>query len=94
MFGLGYKGAEASEPGSWGLTARYYHQGRGTYLAHTIDGETGFATGFKGWSIGGDVTVAKNMVLSATYYDTKALKGEQEENEKAKVVWTEFNVYF
>ena len=55
---------------------------------------TGFATGFKGWSIGGDVTVAKNMVLSATYYDTKALKGEQEENEKAKVVWTEFNVYF
>ena len=94
VFGLGYKGAEASEPGSWGLTARYYHQGRGTYLAHTIDGETGFATGFKGWSIGGDVTVAKNMVLSATYYDTKALKGEQEENEKAKVVWTEFNVYF
>ena len=94
VFGLGYKGAEASEPGSWGLAARYYHQGRGTYLAHTIDGYTDWMTGFKGWSIGGDVTVAKNMVASVTYYDTKALKGEQEDNAKAKVIWSEFNVMF
>ena len=94
VLGLGYKGAEASELGSWGLTARYYHQGRGTYLAHTIDGDTDFATGFKGWSIGGEVTVAKNMVASVTYYDTKALKGELEENAKTKVIWSEFNVTF
>ncbi|MBO5636369.1 MAG: S-layer homology domain-containing protein [Acidaminococcaceae bacterium] len=94
VFGLGYKGAEASEPGSWGLSAKYYHQGRGTYLAHTIDGDTDFETGFKGWSIGGDVTVAKNMVASVTYYDTKALKGEQEDNAKTKVIWSEFNVTF
>ena len=94
VFGLGYKGAEASEPGSWGLTARYYHQGRGTYLLHTIDGETNFDSGFKGWSFGGEVTLAKNMVASVTYYDTKALKGELEENAKTKVLWTEFNVFF
>ena len=94
VFGLGYKGAEASEPGSWGLAAKYYHQGRGTYLAHTIDGYTEWMTGFKGWSIGGEVTVAKNMVASVTYYDTKALKGEHENNEKAKVIWSEFNVTF
>ena len=94
VFGLGYKGAEASQPGSWGLAAKYYHQGRGTYLAHTIDGDTEFRSGFKGWSFGGDVTLAKNMVLSATYYDTKALKGEYENNAKTKVLWTEFNVYF
>ena len=94
VFGLSYKGAEADEPGSWGLAAKYYHQGRGTYLAHTIDGETGYATGFKGWSIGGEVTVAKNMVASVTYYDTKALKGEQEDNAKAKVLWSEFNIFF
>ena len=94
VFGLSYKGAEAAEPGSWGLTARYYNQGRGTYLAHTIDGDTDFFTGFKGWSIGGEVTVAKNMVASVAYYDTKALKGEQEFNAKAKVIWSEFNVYF
>ena len=97
VFGLGYKGAEASEPGSWGLTARYYHQGKGTYLAHTIDGYTGFASGFKGWSFGGEVTVAKNMVLSATYYDTKALDSavdDQIDGSKAKVIWTEFNITF
>ena len=94
VFGLGYKGAEASEPGSWGLLARYYHQGRGTYLAHTIDGDTDFDSGFKGWSIGGEVTVAKNMVASVTYYDTKALKGEQEGNPETKVIWSEFNVTF
>ena len=90
VFGLGYRGAEASEPGSWGLLARYYHQGRGTYLAHTIDGETDFDSGFKGWSIGGEVTVAKNMIASVTYYDTKALKAD----DKAKVIWSEFNVAF
>jgi hypothetical protein len=96
VIGLGYKGAEASEPGSWGLTARYYNQGAGTYITdcHTIDGYTSWPTGFKGWSIGAEVTLAKNMVLSSTYYDTKALKGNQLENDKAKVIWTEFNVTF
>ncbi|MBQ8491337.1 MAG: S-layer homology domain-containing protein [Acidaminococcaceae bacterium] len=94
VFGLSYKGAEAEEPGTWGLSANYYHQGRGTYLAHTIDGDTDFSTGFKGWSIGGEVTIAKNMVLSTTYYDTKALKGNLEGNAKTKVLWSEFNVTF
>ncbi len=97
VLGLSYKGAEASEPGSWGLAARYYHQGRGTYLAHTIDGYTDFFSGFKGWSFGGDVTLAKNMVLGVTYYDTKALDSavdDQINGSKAKVLWTEFNVYF
>lgn len=95
VVGLGYKGAEASEPGTWGLSANYYHQGRFTYLAHTIDGDTEFNSGFKGWSVGGDVTLAKNMVFSASYYDTKALKKRVENNgSRAKVVWTEFDVTF
>ena len=94
VFGLAYKGAEASEPGTWGLTARYYHQGRGTYLAHTIDGYTDYLTGFKGWSIGGEVTLAKNMVASVAYYNTKALKEEQDGVKDAKVIWSEFNVTF
>ncbi|MBR1590137.1 MAG: S-layer homology domain-containing protein [Acidaminococcaceae bacterium] len=94
VVGLGFKGAEADEPGSWGLSANYYRQGRGTYLAHTIDGDTEFDTGFKGWSVGGEVTLAKNMIASVTYYDTKALKGNLENNAKSKVVWSEFNVTF
>ena len=35
--GLTYKGAEASEAGSWGLFANYYDQGGMTYVAHTTD---------------------------------------------------------
>ena len=45
----------------------------------------------------GDVTVAKNMVFGLTYYDTKALKSDIDNNfngSKAKVVWGEFNAYF
>ncbi len=97
VLGLAYKGAEPSEPGSWGLSANYYHQGRGTYIAHTIDGFTDFYSGFKGWSIGGDYTVAKNMVLGLSYYDTKALESAADDavnGSKAKVLYSELNVYF
>ena len=95
MFGLAYKGAEAEEPGSWGLCANYYHQGRPTYLAHTIDGDTDFNTGFKGWSVGGEVTVAKNMVAEhLTYYDTKALKGAlEEDNAKQKPAFSGLSLH-
>lgn len=94
--GLSYKGADESEPGSWGLSANYYDQGRLTYLEHTIDGKTDFQSGFKGWSFGGDVTVAKNMVLSAKYYDTKAQNTRNWDAgaDHAKIIWTEFNMSF
>ena len=94
VLGLSYKGADEAEPGSWGLSLNYYNQGRGTYLAHTIDGETGFQSGFKGWAFGGDVTVAKNMVFSAKYYDTKAKNsnGLDAGADRAKVIWSEFNM--
>lgn len=96
VVGLSYKGAEDSKPGTWGLTANYYHQGRGTYLVHTIDGFTDYYSGFKGWSVGGDVTLAKNMVLDVTYYDTKALNESMENpgSTKAKVLWTELDITF
>ena len=95
VFGLTYKGADESEPGSWGLSANYYNQGRFTYSNHTIDGHTDFNSGFKGWSFGGDVTLAKNMVFSAKYYDTKALKSQYEAGaDHAKVIYTELNMTF
>jgi len=95
VVGLEYKGAEPEEVGSWGLNANYYHQGKATYIAHTIDGYTDFAAGFKGWSFGGNVTVAKNMVANVTYYDTKTLdSGMEEEGTKARVLWSQLDISF
>ena len=94
VIGLGYKGADRSEPGSWGLAARYYDQGRGTYLAHTIDGDTGWDSGFKGWSFGGDVALAKNIVVGVTYYHTKAKGDAAGRDPKSNVLWSELNLTF
>ena len=85
-------GAEAAKPGTWGLTAKYYNQGVGTFIAHTMDGlAMDFLNeGFKGWSIAGDVTVAKNMVATIEYFDIKG----KETNGKAKTLWTQLAVTF
>ena len=95
VVGLSYRGADPSEPGSWGLAANYYDQGAGTYTAHTIDGYTandGDGWGFKGWSVNGNLTVAKNMVANVTYYDTKAKDGD--DTAKHHVLWSELNISF
>ena len=85
-------GAEAAKPGTWGLTAKYYNQGVGTFIAHTMDGDANafISEGFKGWSIAGDVTLAKNMVATVEWFD---LKGK-ETDMKAKTLWTQLAVSF
>lgn len=93
--GLSYKGAEAAKPGTWGLEANFYRQGRSTYLLHTIDGYTDFKSGFRGWSVGGDLTVAKNMVLGVSYYDTRPLKSEIDgKDTKTRILWSDFTITF
>ncbi len=87
------KGAEAAKVGSWGLEAKYYDQGVGTAVAHTMDGDwTAFAeTGFKGYKVEGAVTVAKNMVATVAYYD---LKNKENSDEKNHTLWSELSVTF
>lgn len=82
---LSYRGAEAEKSGSWGLKANYYNQGRNTYLVHTIDGNTEFENGFKGWSVGAECAVAKNLVAEVTYYDTR---DKQDSNQKDHRIWS------
>ena len=64
-------GAEAAKPGTWGLWGKFYDQGRGTVLAHTMNGTYNSDTGdgFKGWGAGVEYTLAKNMVGGFEYYD-------------------------
>ncbi|MDY2853236.1 MAG: S-layer homology domain-containing protein [Acidaminococcus fermentans] len=99
--GLTYGGAESDKPGSWGLLATYYDQSASTVIAHTMDGnwdtfvpgESGVTNGFKGWKVGGNLTLAKNMVAEVDYYDLKGKEGDQN-GKHARTLWSQFVVTF
>jgi hypothetical protein len=86
---LNYKGANKKMVGSYGLYAMYNDQPRGTYIVHTTDATT-FDDGFKGYTLGLDYTVAKNLVATINYFDTEA----QEADEKDKVIMSQMYVFF
>ena len=90
---LAYKGATAAKPGSWGLFGKYYDQGGATYIAHTMNGDYNLfgPDGFKGWMVGGNLTVAKNMVAQVEYYD---LKDKGATDNHAKTLWSQMVVTF
>ena len=90
--GLTFKGAEADKAGSYGLFANYYDQGGQTFVAHTTDANTFGLAGFKGYGIGANYTVAKNMVFTAVYYDTEA-KATNDKSED-KIIWTDLTFTF
>ena len=85
-------GAKFNKAGSWGIQAKYYHAPAGSAVSHTMTGRAGdmFAEGYKGYSIGANYTIAKNMMLGLTWYD---LKGRQTK-EKARTLWSEFQLRF
>ena len=88
-----YKGAKASQVGSWGLEAKYYDQGRSTYVDHTMDGLADSYTdkwdGFEGYSVAADYTLAKNIVAKVQYFDLEAKKGQADaETICSQVVFT------
>ena len=89
--GLTYKGAEASEAGSWGLFANYYDQGGMTYVAHTTDANTFDNEGFKGWGVGTNYAFAKGIVGTVAYYDTE---NKVKEDEKSHIVWADLTFTF
>ena len=89
--GLTYKGAEASEAGSWGLFANYYDLGMGTYIAHTTDAETFDGKGFKGYGVGANYTFAKNIVGTVVYYDTESKLDSKVDDQR---VWADVTFTF
>lgn len=76
---MGWAGAKASDPGSWGLYAKYYDQGAPTVIDHTMNGawDKFDGEGFKGYNVGGNVKFAKNMVATVEYYDLKGKESDQ-----------------
>lgn len=93
VIGASYKGAKTADPGSWGLWGNYYNQGAGTFVAHTMKtGDWGYFynEGFKGYGIGANVTIAKNMVYNLDYYD---LEGK-ESGKDTQVLWSRLQITF
>ena len=93
VISLGYKGAKANQVGSWGANANYYNQGVGTFVAHTMNtGDWGYLyrEGFKGYSVGANYTLAKNIVYSLNYYD---LEGKETSTD-TQVLWSRLQVTF
>ena len=95
VFKAQYAGAKAEQQGTWGINAKYYNQGVGTFAGYDFDpisiADNFMGQGFKGFSVGANYTVAKNMVLGAQYYD---LKGKAQSDDRARVFWGDFTVRF
>ena len=77
---LGYKGAKANKPGSWGLAARYMDVGGMIPMAYTDDCspttvgadyvlKTAKREGWKGYEVKATYAFAKNIVGTVAYYD-------------------------
>ena len=93
VVGLNYKGADKNKPGSWGLFANYYDQGAGTFVAHTMyPGDWGYYMdeGFKGYMVGGGVTLAKNMVYQLHYYDLEGKESGLDD----QILWSRLQIMF
>ena len=80
-----YKGAKASQAGSWGLIAKYYDQGETTYLDHTMNGYADKMYGFKGYSVTANYAFAKNIVGQVEWYDLK----DKDDDSKASTIWSQ-----
>ena len=88
-----YKGADKNKPGSWGLFANYYDQGAGAFVAHTMyPGDWGYYMdeGFKGYMVGGGVTLAKNMVYQLHYYDLEGKESGLDD----QILWSRLQIMF
>ena len=86
---LAWKGAEADQPGSYGIHAGYYDQSPSAYINPTTDAEY-FADGYKGWNVGVSYTFAENIVGMVNYWDMES----QTTNEDAQTIFSELYFMF
>ena len=97
VVGLSYKGAKAAKAGSYGIYANYFDQPAATMLKHTITGYTALTSaatgaalvandGFKGFEVGANYALAKNIVAGVKYYDLEAREGNADD---VRTLWSE-----
>jgi len=91
VISLAYGTAKANKVGSFGAWAKYYNQGASTVIAHTMNGAYLGQYGLKGYGIGFDYTVAKNMVAGVQYFD---LKDKDLSDDTHKTLWSQLIITF
>ena len=76
-----WMGAKPAKVGTYGIRAKYHHQGVGTFVYPSVYTDDqpfsnfiGKYEGFKGWSLEGTYTIAKNTVAAIEYYNYKGLE--------------------
>ncbi len=94
LVGLNYRGAKASQPGSWGVYANYSDRPLSTFLEPTLfaGGYSVFpldtaegGDGYQGFDVGANVTLAKNIVFDIKYADMESREG----SEDTQTLWTD-----
>ena len=91
---LNYKGADAADAGSWGAYVAYRQLAPFATLVPTYDFKAGYA-GFytlKGWEIGADYAIDKNIVATAKYFNGKDTA--KTNDDKATGVFTRVDFMF
>ena len=86
---IAWKGAEADQPGSYGIHAGYYDQSVNAYIMPTTDAQY-FDDGYKGWNVGVSYTFAKNIVGMVNYWDMES----QTTNKDAQTIFSELYFMF
>ena len=68
---LKYKGVKPADRGSWGAYVSYYDQAGATMIDHITEFDNALFEqgGIKGYEIGADYAMAKNIIGSVSYYD-------------------------
>ena len=90
---MSYKGAKASDKGSFGVWTKYYDQASTTYVLHTTDATHGKLDengGFKGLGAGVNYTLAKNIVGIVEYYDLDSKANDF----TTRTLWSEIDFTF
>ena len=92
VIGLTYKGAKAAKAGTYGIYAKYYDQGAGTYIHHGMNTDLANdfgAYGFKGYMVGVNYALAKNIVAAVEYSDFDAKDNYTGKKPSDKTIWSE-----
>ncbi len=101
---LQYGQAKAAVPGSWSVHTVYSDRPYSTLMSQstfagyavepltTNDAEvSGEGDGFKGWEVGANYTLAKNMVAGLKYFDYETRKNS---GGHARTIWSEVTISF